>query len=156
MHRNCSGKPTAAAKQGMAACAVPSPAALWDVRRQSPVWTRFFLRGQLCARRVLVLFVLALFCATGPADRNAFAQETDGREYPLAPYSIALPFPEDDQQSLVTALLLPRLLQAGEQQVSLGYFPGRGGSYAWREISGKESTGHVLAVLSLPTFFLQA
>ena len=155
MHRNCSRKPTAAAKPCTAVCADSFQGAAAE-RSLRPARVFLFARRLTSLRLVLFLFFASASFAAGQWTHSGFAQESGELEYPLAPYSIALPFPEDDQQSVFTALLLPRLQQAGGQDVSPGYFPGRGGSYAWREISGKENTGHVLAILTLPTFFLQA
>lgn len=148
MPRNCSAKPAAAA-EGCPTARSGFPVAPLPDEAPGPARILVF------ARPALLLLFLAALGAGLLQERHALALETGEREYPLAPLSIALPFPEDDQQSALINLLLPHLREAGGQDIALNYFPGRGGSYAWREISGKENKGHVLAVLNLPTFFLQ-
>jgi tripartite-type tricarboxylate transporter receptor subunit TctC len=97
--------------------------------------------------------LLALWLAFSP---QALAASTLARGYPTLPVSLAVPFAENDQGNAFLELFLPALRGATPQPVTLRRVPGRGGGYALREILGKPADGHSLALLTLPSFFLQA
>jgi tripartite-type tricarboxylate transporter receptor subunit TctC len=97
--------------------------------------------------------LLALWLVFSPP---AFAASTLARGYPTLPVSLAVPFAENDQGNAFLELFLPALRGATLQPVTLRRVPGRGGGYALREILGKPADGHSLALLTLPSFFLQA
>ncbi|MDR2077276.1 MAG: hypothetical protein LBP61_10180 [Desulfovibrio sp.] len=86
----------------------------------------------------------------------AFAASPLTEGYPTLPLSLAVPFAANDQGNVFLDLFLPTLEKASPKPVSLRRLPGRGGGYALREILGKPADGHSLALLTLPSFFLQA